>query len=221
MAETVTAADLLVIMFTPGSSRTLARHARTAGADLCALHAGSLPPVLPPGQPAQPGARATLFGMTEAFGPYRGFPADTDMPAAAWGSRGKPFPGMEVRIVDPDGQPVAVGTGGMIQIRGPHTAGICGRSRALRSIDGVDSAWVTNVPGTAGERVGAAVVQSSRARDGEQLRDRSRKLLSTFKVPTVWLLLKSDNDVPRASTGKVDIRRLREMLIEAGVQRSR
>ena len=78
-----------------------------------------------------PGARATLFGMTEAFGPYCGYPADTDMPASAWGSCGKPFPGMEVRIVDPDsGEPVPAGTVGMIQIRGPHTLrGICGRSR--------------------------------------------------------------------------------------------
>ena len=134
--------------------------------------------------------------MTEAFGPYCGYPADTDMPRSAWGSCGKPFPGMEVRIADPDsGQPVAAGTIGMIQIRGPHTLrGICRRSReelftadgfyptgdlgrldddgflfyhgrsddmfkvsgatvypteveqALRDIDGVENAFVTNVP---------------------------------------------------------------------------
>jgi hypothetical protein len=40
-------------------------------------------------------------------------------------------------------------------------------------------------------------------------------LLSAFKVPTVWLLLDSDDDVPRGSTGKVDIHRLRDMLIKA------
>ena len=40
--------------------------------------------------------------MTEAFGPYCGYAADTDMPQTAWGSCGKPFPGMEVRIVDPE-----------------------------------------------------------------------------------------------------------------------
>jgi len=28
-------------------------------------------------------------------------------------------------------------------------------------------------------------------------------------------VLKSDDDIPRGSTGKVDVRRLREMLIEA------
>ena len=251
----------------PDQAETLARYAHAVGADLSALQAGSLQALLPPELRAQPGARAALFGMTEAFGPYCGFPADTDMPAAAWGSCGKPFAGMEVRIVDEDGRPVAAGTAGMIQIRGPHTLrDICGRSReevftadgfyptgdlghldedgflfyhgraddmfkvsgatvypseverALRTIDGVDNACVTNVPGTAGERVGAAVVGGL---DGEQLRDRARMLLSAFKVPTVWLLLESDDDLPRGGTGKVDTRRLREMLIEAGTQRGR
>jgi acyl-CoA synthetase (AMP-forming)/AMP-acid ligase II len=84
--------------------------------------------------------------------------------------------------------------------------------RALRSIDGVEGAFVTNVPGPAGERVGAAVVRGKRTLDSEQLRDQARKLLSAFKVPTVWLLLDSDDDVPRGGTGKVDTRILREML---------
>ena len=151
--------------------------------------------LLPAEQRGKPGARATLFGMTEAFGPYCGYPADTDMPRSAWGSCGKPFPGMEVRITDPEtGEPVPAGTIGMIELRGPHTLrGICRRSRedlfttdgfyptgdlgrldndgflfyhgrsddmfkvsgatvypteveqALRDIDGVESAFVTNV----------------------------------------------------------------------------
>jgi hypothetical protein len=40
-----------------------------------------------------------------------------------------------------------------------------------------------------------------------------------FKVPTVWLLVNSDNDIPRGPTGKVDIERLRAML--AGLNRDR
>jgi acyl-CoA synthetase (AMP-forming)/AMP-acid ligase II len=248
----------------PDQAETLARHADAVGADLSALRPGSLEALLPPELRAEPGARATLFGMTEAFGPYCGYPADIDMPAAAWGSCGKPFPGMEVRIVDPDrGQRVPVGTVGTIQIRGPHTLrGICRRSRealftadgfyptgdlghldgdgflfyhgrsddmfkvsgatvypteverALRSIDGVDDAFVTNVSGAGGERVGAAVVCSS-GLTAERLRGSARKLLSAFKVPTVWLLLESDDDVPRGGTGKVDIHRLRELLVSA------
>jgi acyl-CoA synthetase (AMP-forming)/AMP-acid ligase II len=247
----------------PDQAEALARHAGPAGVDLSALRPGSLDALLPPEQRAQPGARANLFGMTEAFGPYCGYPADTDMPPAAWGSCGKPFPGMEVRIVDPDGgEPVAAGTVGMIQIRGPHTLrGICRRARedlftadgfyptgdlghldeesflfyhgrsddmfkvsgatvypaevqrALRAIDGVDNAYVTNVPGAAGERVGAAVICSGLT--VEQLHSSTRELLSAFKVPTVWLLLESDDDLPRGTTGKLDTRRLREMLAEA------
>jgi acyl-CoA synthetase (AMP-forming)/AMP-acid ligase II len=48
------------------------------------------------------------------------------------------------------------------------------------------------------------------------LRTSARRLLSSFKVPTVWLLLVSDDDVPRGSTGKVDVRRLRELLDDIG-----
>lgn len=247
----------------PEQAEALARHPDRARTDLSALRPGSLEALLPAHRRAQPGARATLFGMTEAFGPYSGYAADTDLPASAWGSCGKPFPGMEVRITDPDtGEPLAPDTVGMVQLRGPHMLrGICRRSRdelftvdgyyptgdlgrltsegflfyhgraddmfkvsgatvypsevasALRSIDGVASAFVTNVMGSAGQRVGAAVV--GRGLSVNQLLDAARQLLSAFKVPTMWLLFESDDDVPRGATGKVDIRRLREMLIDA------
>lgn len=246
----------------PDQAEALARHAGSSGADLSALRPGSLEALLPAEQRAAPGARATLFGMTEAFGPYCGYPADTDMPASAWGSCGNPFAGMEVRIVDVDtGEPVAAGSAGMIQLRGPHTLrGICGRSReelftvdgfyptgdlghldeqgflfyhgrsddmfkvsgatvypseverALRTIDGIDNAFVTNVPGPAGQRVGAVVVCGHPELTAEQLQGAAKGLLSAFKVPTVWLLLDSDDAVPRGGTGKVDAHRLREML---------
>ena len=65
------------------------------------------------------------------------------------------------------------------------------------------------------------MVCETAALTAEQLRTvRARKLLSAFKVPTVWLLLDSDDDIPRGATGKVDIRRLREMLIEANQSES-
>ncbi|OBF86314.1 AMP-binding protein [Mycobacterium sp. 852002-51163_SCH5372311] len=245
----------------PDQAEALAQHAD--GVDLSALRPGSLEALLPPELRSQPGARAKLFGMTEAFGPYCGYPADTDMPRAAWGSCGKPFPGMEVRIVGADNEPTPTGSVGMIKIRGPHTLrGICRRSReevftsdgfyptgdlghldehgflfyhgrsddmfkvsgatvypgeverALRAIDGVDNAFVTNVPGAKGEQVGAAVVCSGEL-TAAQLRSSVRKLLSAFKVPTIWLLLKSADDVPRGATGKVDTQRLRDMLTKA------
>jgi acyl-CoA synthetase (AMP-forming)/AMP-acid ligase II len=248
----------------PDQAEALARHPQRAQTDLSALRPGSLEALLPPEQRSEPGSRATLFGMTEAFGPYCGYPADTDMPHSAWGSCGKPFPGMEVRITDPDrGQVLPVGSIGMIEIRGPHVLrGICRRSRedlftadgfyatgdlgrldgdgflfyhgrsddmfkvsgatvypteveqALRDIDGVENAYVTNLPGARGDRVGAAVVCDTERITVERLRESARTLLSSFKIPTVWLLV-DDDAIPRGTTGKVDIRRLRALLAEA------
>jgi acyl-CoA synthetase (AMP-forming)/AMP-acid ligase II len=248
----------------PDQAEALARHPSRTEVDLSALRPGSLDALLPPEHRGKPGARAMLFGMTEAFGPYCGYPADTDMPRSAWGSCGKPFPGMEVRITDPDtGEPVPVGTIGMIELRGPHTLrGICRRSRedlftadgfyptgdlgrldndgflfyhgrsddmfkvsgatvypteveqALRDIDGVQSAFVTNVTGAQGDHVGAVVVCDTAANTAEQLRTAARKLLSSFKVPTMWLLVDSDDAIPRGPTGKADARRLRELLAD-------
>jgi acyl-CoA synthetase (AMP-forming)/AMP-acid ligase II len=239
----------------PDQAEALARQSDSVGADLSALRPGSLEALLPPGQRAEPGARAKLFGMTEAFGPYCGYPADTDMPRSAWGSCGKPFDGTEVRIVDTDtGEPVPTGTIGMIEIRGPNTLrGICRRSReevftadgfyptgdlghldddgfifyhgrsddmfkvsgatvypseveqALRSIDGVQNAFVTEVSGA----VGAVVIGGESV---EHLRTAARKLLSSFKVPTIWLIVDSDDAIPRGGTGKVDLGELRGML---------
>ena len=195
----------------PDQAEALARRAADVPADLSALRPGSLDALLPADQRAMPGARAKLFGMTESFGPYCGYPADTDMPRSAWGSCGKPFDGMEVRIADVDtGDPLPAGSIGMIQIRGPHTLrGMCRRSReelftadgfyptgdlgrldadgflfyhgrsddmfkvsgatvypseveaALREIDGVRAAFVTDVDG----RVGAAVICDGRTVD--------------------------------------------------------
>ena len=239
----------------PDQAQALARQSESVEADLSSLRPGSLEALLPIDQRAAPGARATLFGMTEAFGPYCGYPADTDMPRSAWGSCGKPFAGTEVRIVDPDtGEPAPAGTVGMIQIRGPNTLrGICRRSReevftadgfyptgdlghldddgfmfyhgrsddmfkvsgatvypseveqALRSIDGVRNAFVTDVSGA----VGAVVIADAPV---DRLREGARKLLSAFKVPTVWLLVDSDDAIPRGGTGKVDAAALKQML---------
>jgi acyl-CoA synthetase (AMP-forming)/AMP-acid ligase II len=115
----------------PDQAEALARQSASTTVDLSALRSGSLEALLPPEQRSEPGARANLFGMTESFGPYCGYPANTDMPRSAWGSCGKPFDGMDVRIVDVDsGEPVPTGAVGMIQIRGPHIMrGICRRSR--------------------------------------------------------------------------------------------
>jgi acyl-CoA synthetase (AMP-forming)/AMP-acid ligase II len=115
----------------PDQAAALAQRADEVGADLSSLRPGSLEALLPAESRAAPGARANLFGMTEAFGPYCGYRADTDMPRSAWGSCGRPVPGVEVRIVDPDtGARLPTGEVGEIQIRGASVMrGICGRHR--------------------------------------------------------------------------------------------
>jgi len=115
----------------PEQAAALSRHPKFADADLSTLKAGSLDAVLPLALRARPGARSPLLGMTETFGPYSGARLDQDMPMDAFGSCGRPFEGMEVRIVDPQsGAPCAVGETGVIQLRGPNLMrGICGRTR--------------------------------------------------------------------------------------------
>ncbi|HNF07608.1 MAG TPA: class I adenylate-forming enzyme family protein, partial [Mycobacterium sp.] len=115
----------------PAQAEELARHAAELGADLSSLRPGSLEALLPADQRSAPGARANLLGMTESFGPYCGYPMDTDMPRSAWGSCGRPFDGVDVRIMDPEtGDPVPPGAVGMIHLRGPQLLrGICRRSR--------------------------------------------------------------------------------------------
>jgi acyl-CoA synthetase (AMP-forming)/AMP-acid ligase II len=63
-----------------------------------------------------------------------------------------------------------------------------------------------------GDQLGAVVVCTSSAKTAEQLRRSARKLLSSFKVPTIWLVLESDDKIPRGPTGKVDIAQLRALL---------
>ncbi|MEX3651632.1 class I adenylate-forming enzyme family protein [Mycolicibacterium fortuitum] len=244
----------------PAQAEALARH--PASAALSALGPGSLEALLPAHLRAEPGARASLFGMTESFGPYCGYPADTDMPRSAWGSCGRPFPGMDVRIVDTaTGVMRPAGVTGEIQIRGRHVMrGICRRSReevftpdgyyptgdlgyldddgflfyrgrsddmfkvsgatvypsevqrALRSLPGVRAAHVVNVPDGQTNRVGAALVGDGLSADS--LRSAVRDVLSSFKVPTLWLLLEDEHAVPHGATGKVDNAALRVMVAE-------
>lgn len=232
--------------------------ARFLSAPLPDLQVGSLAALLPPEMRSAPGARASLFGMTESFGPYSGYPADTDMPDSAWGSCGKPFAGMDVRIADIEtGEPLPAGMLGQIQIRGPHVLrGICRRSReevftpdgyyptgdlglldddgflfyrgrsddmfkvsgatvypseverALRGITGVRAAFVVDLAG----RVAAAVVTNLSVDD---LRHAAKETLSAFKVPTVWLILDTEDAIPYGATEKADRQRIREMIAES------
>jgi len=70
--------------------------------------------------------------MTESGGPYCGARLDLDLPEGKHGSCGRPFAGIEVRIVEPESRGVVPpGVHGEIQLRGPNMMrGICGRIRS-------------------------------------------------------------------------------------------
>ncbi len=253
----------------PDQAARLAAHPAFAGADLSSLGDGSLGAVLPPERRPAPGARANLFGMTETFGPYCGDRLDTDLPAGKSGSCGRPFAGVEVRVVDPDtGAEVAPGEQGELWLRGPNLLrGICGRPRsavftadgfyrtgdlgrvdddgylwyagrlddmvkvkgatvypseveaALRSVDGVRQAHVTDVDGGGDHpEVGAVVISDAPV---EAVVAAVRERLSAFKVPTRWLVTADADLVPMLATGKVDKAGLQALLAEHGASARR
>jgi acyl-CoA synthetase (AMP-forming)/AMP-acid ligase II len=115
----------------PDQAVELASHPEFANTDLSSLMPGSLDALLPSNLRPQPGSRANLFGMTETFGPFCGYSLDEDMQPGKWGSCGRPFAGIELRIVDPiSGIAVPVGIIGSIQVGGRNILrGICGRER--------------------------------------------------------------------------------------------
>jgi acyl-CoA synthetase (AMP-forming)/AMP-acid ligase II len=115
----------------PDQAAALAAHPDFATTDLSGLKSFSLPAVLPPSAHGAVGGRSGLLGMTESFGPYCGDRLDRDLPAGKRGSCGRPFPGVEVRIVDlDDGGELGPGAAGEIQLRGANLMrGICGRAR--------------------------------------------------------------------------------------------
>jgi len=83
---------------------------------------------------------------------------------------------------------------------------------ALRALDGVRQAHVTNVPAAdGGEAVGALVVSEAPLAD---LVAGARARLSAFKVPTRWRVAPSGADVPVTATGKVDKAALQALLAD-------
>ncbi len=85
---------------------------------------------------------------------------------------------------------------------------------ALRAVDDVRAAFVTDVPGADGHpEVGALVV--SDAPVGE-LRAAVRERLSAFKVPTRWLVTGQPDAVPMLASGKVDKAALQRLIGDQG-----
>ncbi|OMC44830.1 class I adenylate-forming enzyme family protein [Mycobacterium sp. IS-1264] len=94
----------------------LANHPSFAERDLSSMRRGNLYPIMPPDvRPADPELRHNMLGMTEAGSVVLISDDESDQPEARRGSFGKPAPGFETKIVDPDSAGV-----GELCIRGPY-----------------------------------------------------------------------------------------------------
>jgi acyl-CoA synthetase (AMP-forming)/AMP-acid ligase II len=104
-----------------------------AARDLSSIRRGNLWPILPPDvAPADPELRHSMLGMTEAGSVCLLGDADVDLPEHQRGSFGRPAPGFEAEVRDPDtGERAAVGVTGELWLRGPFLMeGYYGRTRA-------------------------------------------------------------------------------------------
>ena len=100
----------------------LAEHASFADRDLSSMRRGNLYPIMArDARPADPELRHNMLGMTEAGSVLLVSGDESDQPEARRGSFGKPAPGFQTSIIDPD-TTMVVGTGetGELCIRGPY-----------------------------------------------------------------------------------------------------
>jgi acyl-CoA synthetase (AMP-forming)/AMP-acid ligase II len=80
------------------------------------MRRGNLYPIMAPGaRPADPELRHNMLGMTEAGSVVLISGDESDQPESRRGSFGKPAPGFQTMIVDPDSAGV-----GELCVRGPH-----------------------------------------------------------------------------------------------------
>jgi len=110
----------------------LVDHPSFAGRDLSSMRRGNLYPIMAPGsRPADPELRHNMLGMTEAGGVVLIGEDESDQPEERRGSFGKPAPGFQTMIIDPDtGTRLGIGKVGELCIRGPYVMqGYYGRAR--------------------------------------------------------------------------------------------
>lgn len=100
----------------------LAAHPSFPARDLSSVRRGNLYPIMAPHtRPADPELRHNMLGMTEAGSVVLLSGDESDQPEERRGSFGKPAPGFETMIVDPDsGRVCGAGEVGELRIRGPY-----------------------------------------------------------------------------------------------------
>jgi acyl-CoA synthetase (AMP-forming)/AMP-acid ligase II len=104
----------------PLSAKAMAEDPSFGSRDLSSLRGGNLYAILPePIRPPDPELRSNPLGMTETCGPHCYYDLEVELPEVLRGSAGRPIPGIEHRIVDPDtSQLAAPGVEGEICVRG-------------------------------------------------------------------------------------------------------
>jgi acyl-CoA synthetase (AMP-forming)/AMP-acid ligase II len=110
----------------------LPRDPSFARRDLSSIRRGNLFPILPDGvRPADPDLRHAMLGMTETGSVCLASEDESDQPEHRRGSFGKPAPGFEALVVDPDtGARCGPGEPGELRFRGPFLMeGYYGRER--------------------------------------------------------------------------------------------
>lgn len=111
----------------------LARDASFPRRDLSSIRRGNLYPIMPDAvRPKDPGRRHAMLGMTETGSVCLVSPDEAELPAHQRGSFGRPAPGFEAKIVDPDsGRELPAGETGELWLRGPFLMeGYYGRERS-------------------------------------------------------------------------------------------
>jgi acyl-CoA synthetase (AMP-forming)/AMP-acid ligase II len=100
----------------------LARHESFPNRDLSSMRRGNLYPIMPADvRPADPELRHDMLGMTEAGSTLLISGDESDQPEDRRGSFGRPAPGFDVEITDPEtGAAVETGAHGELRIRGRH-----------------------------------------------------------------------------------------------------
>ena len=248
----------------PHLARALAADPSFAAREFPAMRAGNLYEALPPAlRPKDPGLIGTALGMTETCGPHRA--EQRELTADLRGSFGRPMPGMQHRVIDPDtGADVAPGDVGLLLVRGDtlmlglvkcesidvfdadgwyrtgdavslrdghfffhgrlddmiKTAGAnvspAEVEGVLAKLPGVVQPFVFSIPDPRrGAVVGAVVVVAPGTEiSADGLRTLVARELSAYKVPRALLILRPA-ELPMASSGKADRKRMRKLLADA------